>query len=124
MLITHDMGVIAEACDRVGVMYAGRLVEVGAVQQVIHAAHHPYSRGLMASIPSTEVTRERLHQIPGNMPRLTAIPSGCAFHPRCERASAQCLSDRPVLSLDAASGSQHHVACWHPMHASTAEVSA
>jgi peptide/nickel transport system ATP-binding protein len=121
MLITHDMGVIAEACDRVGVMYAGRLVEVGAVQQVIHAAHHPYSRGLMASIPSTEVTRERLHQIPGSMPRLTAIPSGCAFHPRCERASAQCLSHRPVLSQDAANGVRHPVACWHPMHISAQE---
>jgi peptide/nickel transport system ATP-binding protein len=115
MLITHDMGVIAEACDRVGVMYAGRLVEVGAVQQVIHAAHHPYSRGLMASIPSTDVTLDRLHQIPGSMPRLTAIPSGCAFHPRCERASAQCKSERPVLTRDASSSSQHPVACWHPM---------
>ena len=126
MLITHDMGVIAEACDRVGVMYAGRLVEVGAVQQVIHAAHHPYSRGLMASIPSTEVTRERLHQIPGSMPRLTAIPGGCAFHPRCEHASAQCVSARPVLAQDSTSGSHHPVACWHPLRASrlsTQEVS-
>jgi peptide/nickel transport system ATP-binding protein len=115
MLITHDMGVIAEACDRVGVMYAGRLVEVGAVQQVIHAAHHPYSRGLMASIPSTDVTRERLHQIPGSMPRLTAIPSGCAFHPRCERATTQCTSERPVLTQQAAHDSHHPVACWHPI---------
>ena len=115
MLITHDMGVIAEACDRVGVMYAGRLVEVGAVQQVIHAAHHPYSRGLMASIPSTDVTLDRLHQIPGSMPRLTAIPSGCAFHPRCERASSQCKSERPVLTHDVSGGSHHPVACWHPI---------
>ena len=112
------MGVIAEACDRVGVMYAGRLVEVGAVQQVIHAAHHPYSRGLMASIPSTEVTRERLHQISGSMPRLTAIPGGCAFHPRCEHASAHCVSARPVLAQDSTSGSHHPVACWHPLRAS------
>jgi len=127
MLITHDMGVIAEACDRVGVMYAGRLVEVGAVQQVIHAAHHPYSRGLMASIPSTDVTRERLHQIPGSMPRLTAIPSGCAFHPRCERASARCLAERPVLAQPEASLTYHPVACWHPLHADptrSVEVSA
>jgi len=120
MLITHDMGVIAEACDRVGVMYAGRLVEVGAVQQVIHAAHHPYSRGLMASIPSTDVTRERLHQIPGSMPRLTAIPSGCAFHPRCERVSPRCLAERPVLTPSDASLTHHPVACWHPLHANHA----
>ncbi len=126
MLITHDMGVIAEACDRVGVMYAGRLVEVGAVQQVIHAAHHPYSRGLMASIPSTDVTRERLHQIPGSMPRLTAIPEGCAFHPRCERASPRCLAERPVLAQPQAGLTHHPVACWHPLHADrgvSAEVS-
>ena len=115
MLITHDMGVIAEACDRVGVMYAGRLVEVGAVQQVIHAAHHPYSRGLMASIPSTDVTSERLHQIPGSMPRLTAIPDGCAFHPRCDRASSSCKSQRPTLAQDTGTGMLHPVACWHPM---------
>ena len=120
MLITHDMGVIAEACDRVGVMYAGRLVEVGAVQQVIHAAHHPYSRGLMASIPSTDVTRERLHQIPGSMPRLTAIPSGCAFHPRCERVSPRCLAERPVLTPSDATLTHHPVACWHPLHANHA----
>ena len=117
MLITHDMGVIAEACDRVGVMYAGRLVELGAVQQVIHAAHHPYSRGLMSSIPSTDVTRERLHQIPGSMPRLTAIPSGCAFHPRCEHASASCLSQRPDLQRPSGNATHHPVACWHPLQA-------
>ena len=80
-----------------GVMYAGRLVELGAVQQVIHAAHHPYSRGLMSSIPLTDVTRERLHQIPGSMPRLTAIPHGCAFHPRCEFATDRCAAEVPVL---------------------------
>lgn len=115
MLITHDMGVIAEACDRVGVMYAGRLVEMGEVQQVIHAAHHPYSRGLMASIPSTHVTRERLHQIPGSMPRLNAIPSGCAFHPRCEHATASCRSQRPDLMRLSTDAIRHRVACWHPL---------
>lgn len=117
MLITHDMGVIAEACDRVGVMYAGRLVELGAVQQVIHAAHHPYSRGLMASIPSTDVTLERLHQIPGSMPRLNAIPGGCAFHPRCDHASSRCLSQRPELMQPTEEATRHPVACWHPLRA-------
>jgi len=82
-LITHDMGVIAETCDRVAVMYAGRIVEIGPVQQVIHQPQHPYTVGLMASIPDIENDRERLNQIDGSMPRLNAIPAGCAFNPRC-----------------------------------------
>src|SRR4051812_38432956 len=85
MLITHDMGVIAETCDRVAVMYAGRLAEVGPVQQVIHQPAHPYTMGLMASIPDMASEREQLNQIDGAMPRLTAIPPGCAYNPRCPR---------------------------------------
>ena len=83
MLVTHDMGVIAETCDRVAVMYAGRIVEIGPVQSVIHAPAHPYTAGLMGSIPSMDDDRERLLQIDGAMPRLNEIPPGCAFHPRC-----------------------------------------
>lgn len=83
MLVTHDMGVIAEAADRVAVLYAGRLIEVGPVEQVLHAPKHPYTQGLMASIPSLGVRVERLNQIDGAMPRLDAIPPGCAFNPRC-----------------------------------------
>src|SRR3954465_8776820 len=81
MLITHDMGVIAETCDRVAVMYAGRIVEVGPVREVIHSPQHPYTAGLMASIPKIRYAgrREGLSQIEGTMPRLNAIPSGCAF---------------------------------------------
>src|SRR5271170_314910 len=86
MLITHDMGVIAETANRVAVMYAGRIVEVGPVADVIHCPQHPYTRGLMGSIPSIVAEREALAQIDGAMPRLTAIPTGCAFHPRCPRA--------------------------------------
>ena len=118
MLITHDMGVIAETCDRVAVMYAGRIVEIGPVQQVIHAPAHPYTMGLMASIPDLETDRERLAQIDGAMPRLDAIPSGCAFHPRCPRTLERCRRERPELM---AAGSTR-AACW--LHATEAAAEA
>ncbi|HSV69575.1 MAG TPA: ABC transporter ATP-binding protein [Methylibium sp.] len=108
MLITHDMGVIAEACDRVAVMYAGRIVEIGPVREVIHAPAHPYTVGLMGSIPAMDEDRERLLQIDGAMPRLNAIPSGCAFHPRCLRAIERCRRERPELE---AAGTTR-AACW------------
>jgi peptide/nickel transport system ATP-binding protein len=108
MLVTHDMGVIAETCDRVAVMYAGRIVEVGPVHEVIHQPKHPYTVGLMGSIPSIETERETLLQIDGAMPRLTAIPSGCAFHPRCPHVFARCHIERPDL-LDAGAT---RAACW------------
>jgi peptide/nickel transport system ATP-binding protein len=97
MLITHDMGVIAETADRVAVMYAGRLVEIGPVREVVKAAKHPYTRGLMGSIPVIGHEVERLTQIDGSMPRLAAIPPGCAFNPRCPEAFARCRSERPGL---------------------------
>jgi peptide/nickel transport system ATP-binding protein len=108
MLVTHDMGVIAETCDRVAVMYAGRIVEIGPVHDVIHAPAHPYTVGLMGSIPAMDAERDRLLQIDGAMPRLTAIPSGCAFHPRCPHAFARCRTERPEL-LDAGAT---RAACW------------
>lgn len=108
VLITHDMGVIAEVADRVAVMYAGRLVEIGPVQQVVHAPRHPYTTGLMRSIPRVDRETDRLVQIPGSMPRLSAIPSGCAFHPRCPHAFAPCFDTRPVEALEAST----MVACW------------
>src|SRR5690606_3741422 len=83
MLVTHDMGVIAETADRVAVMYAGRLIEIGAVEEVLNRPAHPYTRGLMASIPALGARVKELHQIDGAMPRLNAIPPGCAFNPRC-----------------------------------------
>ncbi|NQU71101.1 MAG: ABC transporter ATP-binding protein [Rhodospirillales bacterium] len=97
ILVTHDMGVIAETADRVAVMYAGRLVEVGAVRQVIKEARHPYTHGLMGSIPIAGHDAERLIQIEGSMPRLTDIPSGCSFHPRCPQAIDRCRAERPEL---------------------------
>jgi peptide/nickel transport system ATP-binding protein len=108
MLVTHDMGVIAETCDRVAVMYAGRIVEIGPVQQVIHHPAHPYTRGLMGSIPAMDQERERLVQIDGAMPRLNAIPPGCAFHPRCGAIMPRCRVDRPAL-MDAG---PTQAACW------------
>jgi len=108
MLITHDMGVIAETCDRVAVMYAGRIVEIGPVVDVIHSPAHPYTAGLMASIPDIFHSRERLNQIDGAMPRLNAIPSGCAFHPRCDKHTEQCKTHRPELMHAGAT----QAACW------------
>ena len=110
MLITHDMGVIAETSQRVAVMYAGRLVELGPVREVIQAPRHPYTVGLMGSIPKIGA-RRRLVQIDGAMPRLNAIPQGCAFHPRCPRRFARCLAERPDL-IPAGTGSNTLAACW------------
>ncbi len=97
MLITHDMGVIAETADRVAVMYAGRIAEIGPVNRVIQAPQHPYTRGLMGSIPSIHSKAEMLTQIDGSMPRLNAIPQGCAFNPRCPQRMPRCTQERPDL---------------------------
>ena len=108
MLVTHDMGVIAETCDRVAVMYAGRICEVGPVHDVIHQPAHPYTSGLMGSIPAMDEDRERLLQIDGAMPRLNAIPAGCAFNPRCPKVMDRCRRERPEL-VDAG---LTRAACW------------
>ena len=108
MLITHDMGVIAETADRVAVMYAGRLVEIGEARKVIQNAKHPYTLGLMGSIPTIGDTEEDLRQIQGSMPRLAEIPQGCAFNPRCPNVRDLCRKNRPELqSVD-----ESKVACW------------
>jgi peptide/nickel transport system ATP-binding protein len=110
MLVTHDMGVIAETCDRVAVMYAGRIVEIGPVEQVIHSPKHPYTVGLMGSIPSMKDDRERLLQIEGSMPRLNETPrTCCAYHPRCPKVFDACkAAPRPELMPAGAS----MAACW------------
>ena len=108
MLITHDMGVIAETCDRVAVMYAGRIAEIGPVHDVINRPAHPYTEGLMASIPDMTQDRERLNQIDGAMPRLNAIPTGCAFNPRCPRSFDRCTRERPELMA----AGNNRAACW------------
>ncbi|PUB11835.1 ABC transporter ATP-binding protein [Yoonia sediminilitoris] len=109
MLITHDMGVIAEAADRVAVMYAGRLAELGDVRDVLTRPQHPYTDGLMASTPLASQGKARLHQIEGAMPRLTNIPQGCPFHPRCSYAQDKC---RAAPAPEITGG---HAACWFPL---------
>ncbi len=96
MLVTHDMGVIAETADRVAVMYAGRVAEIGPVRDVVQRPMHPYAKGLMGAIPTLEASAERLVQIPGSMPRLSSIPQGCAFNPRCAHAFARCFIEQPA----------------------------
>ena len=108
MLVTHDMGVIAETADRVAVMYAGRIAEIGPVREVVKHPKHPYSVGLMASIPPLDRRVDHLAQIEGAMPRLTAIPKGCAFNPRCPHRFARCVEERPDLLETGAT----RAACW------------
>ena len=115
MLITHDMGVIAEAADRVAVMYAGRLAELGPVQSVLTHPRHHYTHGLMASTPLAAAGMRRLHQIPGSMPRLNHMPAGCAFNPRCPAAQENCRQEPPPAMLDG------RAACWFPRMVEAAE---
>jgi peptide/nickel transport system ATP-binding protein len=107
MLITHDMGVIAETADRVAVMYAGRIAEIGDVGRLVRNPRHPYTQGLMAAIPTLESRARRLAQIPGAMPRLSAIPRGCAFAPRCPKAFDRCVERPPLLPVG-----DSRAACW------------
>jgi peptide/nickel transport system ATP-binding protein len=95
MLVTHDMGVIAETSDRVAVMYSGRIAEIGPVRDVVQNPLHPYAKGLMGAIPTLAGEDKRLVQIPGSMPRLSAIPPGCSFNPRCAFAFDRCRVERP-----------------------------
>jgi peptide/nickel transport system ATP-binding protein len=116
-LITHDLGVIAEICDRVMVMYAGKPVEKAPVDDLYYDPKHPYTVGLMSSIPRVGETRERLQTIPGTMPDLIELPSGCSFHPRCPFAESSCVEKEPPL-VDSETGGpatgdpdEHSAAC-------------
>ena len=108
MLITHDMGVIANTADRILVMYAGRQVETGPARQILSSPRHPYTRGLMNSIPDLRKQQEWLPQIEGSMPRLSSMPPGCAFHPRCPDVLSQCSMRRPPLF----ESDLTRAACW------------
>ena len=112
LLVTHDMGVIAETADRVAVMYAGRIAEMGPVADVIRRPRHPYTEGLMGSIPSLRHDTEALRMIPGAMPRLDAIPPGCAFNPRCAQAGPRCRAEVPRITGTGA-------ACWLALQGAT-----
>ena len=110
LLITHNMGVIAETADRVAVMYSGRIVEIGPLYEVVKLPRHPYTVGLMGSIPVIGEEKDELSHIPGAMPRLQEIPPGCAFHPRCSRVFDRCRRERPELMEVGKNGSR--AACW------------
>ena len=112
VLITHDLGVVASAADRVMVMYAGRVVETGTVREIFHEPDHPYTQGLLASLPSLGRRRNRLERIAGQPPSPINVPSGCPFHPRCPIAQLQdpCATAIPLLESHA---SADHLAACH-----------
>ena len=114
MLITHDLAVIAEVADRVCVMYAGQIVENAPVRELFEAPLHPYTQGLIASIPRVDRPEKQLFSIPGSVPNLIYPPAGCRFHPRCPQAMPVCREVRPPVTSE---GSGHQVAC-HLYHGS------
>ncbi|MDR6666583.1 ABC transporter ATP-binding protein [Rhizobium sp. 1399] len=121
VLVTHDLGVVAATCDRMAVMYAGRIVETGTVVDVFSKPLHPYTRGLLGSVPRSGASRTVLQSIEGTPPSLTNLPDGCAFHPRCKFATEHCLRERPPLEAVVASG-ERMVACFHHELVAAAEA--
>ena len=109
IMITHDLGVVAESCDRVVVMYAGRKAEEAGVLELFDRPRHPYTRALMASMPALSTRAARLAEIPGLVPSPHQLGRGCAFAPRCAYAEARCRIERPAFTIDAAG---HGVACF------------
>jgi len=109
ILVTHDLGVVAETCDRVAIMYAGRIVEIGSVERVYHAPAHPYTNALMKALPKLRGRTKRLYQIEGEPPNLYDLPSGCRFHPRCPMAKDICREKYPPEVLVSGGGA---AACW------------
>lgn len=110
ILISHDLGVIAEMAQQVAVMYAGKIVEKGDVKTIFEQPQHPYTKGLLKSIPSIQGNPERLHIITGSVPHPLQMPEGCAFHPRCSLAQSVCIQESPYLE---AVGAEHYVRCWY-----------
>jgi len=94
IFVTHNLGIVARMCDKLAVMYAGRIVEAGSVRELFNAAKHPYTRGLLGSMPKLG-SKEKLYAIPGHPPDLARLPQGCAFHPRCAEALPRCATDEP-----------------------------
>jgi peptide/nickel transport system ATP-binding protein len=116
IMITHDLGVVADIADDVMVMYAGRAAEKAPKRDVFYAPHHPYTKGLLESIPSSSAAGDRLRPIPGSPPSLINLPSGCKFHPRCGYVLDRCLAEEPGLRLVSQDG-MHSSACWLPVQA-------
>jgi oligopeptide/dipeptide ABC transporter ATP-binding protein len=108
LFVTHNLGIVAKMCDRVAVMYAGRIVEQGPVRELFKSPRHPYTRALLSSIPKLG-SREQLYAIPGSPPDLAALPSGCAFHPRCPDVVARC---RELAPIDVELSPTHEAKCW------------
>ena len=119
LFITHDLGVVGSLCDRVSVMYAGRVVEVGSVRDVFESPAHPYTQKLLATVPKLGDGHSELAFIPGQVPDMASPPSGCAFHPRCERASPVRAQSDPG-DRDLSTG--HRVACHHARDGEGAEA--
>jgi peptide/nickel transport system ATP-binding protein len=109
LLISHDLGVIAEIADTVAVMYAGRVVETGTVDEIFHNAAHPYTRGLLQSVPRLEDSGDRLYQIAGSVPSPLRRPAGCGFVTRCELRRPQCAEQAPPMFDH---GGTQKAACW------------
>jgi peptide/nickel transport system ATP-binding protein len=107
LLITHDLGVVAETCSRVRTMYAGELIEECTVDEALLTPHHPYTSGLIRAIPRSEQRRQVLYSIPGRVPALTAMPPGCRFEPRCEHSQPECLGPQRLLAFG-----DRSVRCW------------
>ncbi|MGM0213750.1 ABC transporter ATP-binding protein [Enterococcus sp. AZ109] len=120
IMITHDLGVVSEVCDRVVVMYTGKIVEQGSIRDILDEPMHPYTEGLIAAIPKMQEQKEPLNSIDGVVPRLDDMPKGCSFHPRCPYAMDICKEKRPALS-EAAEGRK--VRCFKYSSAVEAEVS-
>jgi oligopeptide/dipeptide ABC transporter ATP-binding protein len=116
IMITHDLGVVADIADDVLVMYAGRAAEKAGKHDIFYQPHHPYTKGLLESIPNSSAAGERLKPITGQPPSLINLPSGCAFHPRCAYVMDKCLTEEPSLTAVGAAG-EHRSACWLPVAA-------
>lgn len=110
ILISHDLGIVSEISDNVAIMYAGRIVEQGSTTDILNQPRHPYTRGLLTSIPELGVPKKILTTIPGFPPNPAELPTGCPFHPRCSRAQAQCQQREPEMQHE--QGQQY--ACWNP----------
>jgi len=126
LMITHDLGVIAEVADRVAIMYAGKIVETASVEQIFEHPRHPYTIGLLESIPKLHEKTDKLSVIPGTVPDATRFPEGCRFAPRCSRAEDICRTREPALLAVEQPGEEHAIACWfgegYPESAETAST--
>lgn len=109
MYITHDLGVVAETCDRVIVMYAGKIVEQADVKTLFTSPAHPYTQGLLKAVPRLNAKKERLYAIEGMVPHFAEMPAGCSFHPRCPYSEQKCKDQKPVLKQI---GEEHYAGCW------------